>query len=172
MTDNGTVVNDVLKQHLQVLLHPRLHRDMPVVEFIQRIYNFDPENIPHKLYLLPRAHCSHFYQAQSERASYGPLQAIFANLKEQLYGNGDMLPLDSNTFCLRDTIVEGNYAVFKPDFFCTTHSPSGPWKRQQWNNALVSGEVKRSDKLHERLPREYEESDVINLDMLLNVSPI
>ena len=51
-----------------------------------------------------------------------PLEKIFESLKNQLYRNVNNLPLDSSMFCLENTVPKGNYAVFKPDFLCTTLS--------------------------------------------------
>ena len=160
-------MNEALRLHLQTLLGPRSHRDLPVVDFVRLVYNFRLEDIPRRTYYLPRVYCQRFCNARTEIASYEPLEKIFESLKNQVYRNVNNLPLDSNMFCLENTVPKGNYAVFKPDFLCTTHSLRGPWVRQQWNTALASGEVKRSDGLFKHLTYERKQ---IDLNILFLVS--
>lgn len=169
--EDGAVNNDVLKQHLQTILRPRLNRDVPVIDFVKAVFKFSPDQIPSRPdnnpYRLPRPHCHRFCDVTLERDSYEPLQDICADLKNQLYPNTDDLPLESNMFRLRDTKVEGNFAVFKPDFYLSTYMPGTEgWKRQQWSNGLAVGEVKRSGRLSKRF---NSMSPSINLEHFSNV---
>ena len=82
--EKGSITNEALRHHLQTLLGPRSHRDLPVLDFVKFVYNYRPEQIPRKKYYLARDYRLRFCEAQSEVASYKPLQQIFDSLKQQL----------------------------------------------------------------------------------------
>lgn len=163
---NGSASDPVIKAHLAHFLVNKYDRQHPIVQFVKAVWGFDATDIPVRTggYSLDELACKQYllgtYKVTpagkhvqhskkkaplpkpGERDAYEPLMAIFADLIGQAR---KALQLDDNDHRaklvnMRDRVMKGQYAEFKPDFVWS-------WVEgelsQLWTHTAVCGELKK-----------------------------
>lgn len=138
------VTDAALKAFLRTVFTGQIHREYPVVSFIEKVFQFSPSNLPAKDYSLPVDACVNYLEATGERNCYTPLKRIFDYMAGQVCGTRSTRPLLADFVAMYDTPPKSNTgAKPKPDFYFSTQ----PERYQQhWQTCLGYGEVKRRTK--------------------------
>ena len=144
------VKDAALKIYLRDVFTEQIHREYPVVEFIKKVFQFSPSDIPGyntgKTYYPPIAHFTSYVGSVGERDSYKPLEDIFKDLLKQLCPEEQGRHLLTRFVFMYERQPESHTgAKLKPDILMSTN----PDKRSQtWTSAQGYGEVKprRKDK--------------------------
>lgn len=144
MLSTDTITDAALKTFLRTVFTGQIHRQYPVIPFIEKVFKFSPSHLPAKCYTLPKAACSTYLAAIGERNCYAPLKEILDSLSLQICEPRNIRPLSAHFVDMYDTPVKSNTgAKLKPDFYFSTQSKRDA---QHWQYCLGFGEVKWREK--------------------------
>lgn len=161
-------MNSEDKQRLQSAFSDRVHRDVPIVDFVEMVYNFRYSQIAvnRKEYFLPEESCRQFYAAQNKDESYAPLKNIFDSLKAQLVAHGQNVRVPLELHLLQSEDCDPKDLKSMPTFFLGTQIGK-PWTSRSSEACLGFGVCRRSRYMHE--DAEYQ-GCYLNLRVLKKVS--
>ncbi|KAH8082028.1 hypothetical protein BXZ70DRAFT_959639 [Cristinia sonorae] len=156
---NGSPQTTAVKEYLHALVADKITRSYDTVEFIEDVWGLPREELkePEHGYKLPIDAVKHYMGAAYkkvdtddgpvypcvERSAYEPLSEIFWSISEQIGAAYRVrLPGLYAVFVLmRDRIMNGHFANFKPDFL---FSFLAAFERQSWLLTALCGELKKS----------------------------
>ncbi|THH31233.1 hypothetical protein EUX98_g2943 [Antrodiella citrinella] len=149
---DGANNNDAVKAYLQVLLGDKISRDYPVVDFIQAVFGFGQEDlrVPDGGFKLKKMAVDEYIEGRYskntsvERSAYEPLMDVFEDIIEQIQEASGNVSYGTKVSIvnMRDRIVQGLFANFKPDFIWSWLAEK---ETQSWLVTALSGELKKSE---------------------------
>ncbi|KAI0935015.1 hypothetical protein AcV7_003931 [Taiwanofungus camphoratus] len=153
---NGLIYDGAVKEYVQTEFVDKIHRGLPVHEFIRTVWDFTPKDMPVlsglQSYSLPVGAMNSYLQSP-ERLSYPYLQNILEHLRRQVvsghFQEGNPFS-DARRMCrvrsvfvnMQDTETRGNLSTLKPDLAWST--PRG-WQHKHWGWHLGYIEVKKDE---------------------------
>ncbi|EED78829.1 predicted protein [Postia placenta Mad-698-R] len=79
------MATDVVKMHIEAELHDRTYRDYPVIDFVEHVWGYKPQDLPtDRTYTLPFG-AVNGYAESTERAAYVHLVELMTTLVAQVY---------------------------------------------------------------------------------------
>ena len=147
--------NDVaVRNYLQALLGDKITRDYPVVDFVEAVWGLSRAKLLSRgsRYTLNITAAQKYIQrkynknisVQVERSAYAPLVEIFEDIIKQVLRNmgKDDHGTKSQIVNMRDRVVQGHFANFKPDFIWSWLANGST---QSWLLTALCGELKKSN---------------------------
>lgn len=130
-----------LKTFLRTMFSGQIHRDYPVVSFIEKVFKYSLSSLPAKDYLLPVEACIEYLGATDDKNCYAPLKKMFDCLRDQVYESNHPRPLLAQFFDMHDQQADPKMELkLKPDFYFSTQLGRN---HQHQLSCLGYGEVKR-----------------------------
>ena len=150
--EDGSNKKTAVEDYLQNLLRDKVKRDFPVIEFIEAVWGFSWTGIqsPQEGYKLKEtavvAYIDNRYHKAMDiktgQSAYGPLEEIIEDLVQQITSVYPVEGTKASFVNMRDRVVDGLFAKFKPDFLWSWLKDSKGAKHS-WLLAALCGELKK-----------------------------
>ncbi|KAI0925192.1 hypothetical protein AcW2_005871 [Taiwanofungus camphoratus] len=155
VTGEKGIMDDGLKRYIRAHFRDKVHRGMPVTEFIRAVWDFAPDDIPEMSnYTFPVEYLNWYLRCRYEKDSYFPLSKMLEHILDQIT-SGTRRQRQSRTTVsdgrlgkmkfsrLEERTVKGTFTrILKPDLAFGT-SKSG--RRRHWEWYLGFIEIKNGD---------------------------
>lgn len=148
---DGTNADKAVQDYLQTHLGDKFKRDFSITDFIKSAWGLDPQDIPkpeggYKLdsdavnaYIDNRYHKQ--MNIKTEKNAYVPLVKIFEGIIQQVVSASGVDDLNiANIVNMRDRVVDGLFAGFKPDFLWSWLPEDA---KHSWLYTALCGELKK-----------------------------
>ncbi|KAI0929698.1 hypothetical protein AcV7_005172 [Taiwanofungus camphoratus] len=170
--EDGIIVDEGVKRYVRAHFRDKVHRGMPVREFIRAVWDFTSKDVPYlQEESIPKTHVEEYMQSRFERESYIPLVNLLRHIIGEISSGerrerqrrvatfGERLgTLD--VFRLRERTVKGDYTVaLKPDLALGT-TRSEELRRWEWYLGFIEVKkgVGKQDQAEFELPLEKPEN--------------
>ncbi|KAI0929654.1 hypothetical protein AcW1_010341 [Taiwanofungus camphoratus] len=155
VTGEKGIMDDGLKRYIRAHFRDKVHRGMPVTEFIRAVWDFAPDDIPEMSnYTFPVEYLNWYLRCRYEKDSYFPLSKMLEHILDQIT-SGTRRQRQSRTTVsdgrlgkmkfsrLEERTVKGTFTrILKPDLaFGTSKSE----RRRHWEWYLGFIEIKNGD---------------------------